>query len=349
LVSFDNIAGGILSFPHLRSVSRFAIAAVFTLTCSVSVQSTGANAETECVDFGSIDLEQVDQGVRVCDSAKVSVLLSDEDSVEIPPTGKFVRRSLISSEGTSNSDGDYVIWVDSSGQVGVLVGENTFGPSESLTSKGAFVSSIPDAQPSVAGCDNTDRAVGLAKWKSTFRWWYAPRDEVSSYSRNRFGSAIQTWVSGLTRCSTTLFPNGLKASFMGNSSRRPSINANLSCPAFPDGTSVVGWRPILPNDFDAIGVTCSWGPLAGLFEIQESDSILSSNTDWYFPEFASPCYQAYDMQKVATHEFGHAIGLDHGSSVSGQVMDAFEGKCLTDRRRLGLGDLYALVEKYPLP
>ena len=323
--------------------------AVLIVLASIAFTSSTSQAQELCQETGEVSIEDIELGAIVCRGSDVSVILPDTTFLKIPEPGNYVGRHLITADG-GETEADYAIWVSPAGAVGLSVGGNTYGlepSSPQFASTTGLV--VPASSPSSAqGCNNSDGSLDAGKWDSTFKWWYAPRNEVSTYSRNRFGSALQTWVAGLSKCSTINAYNSLVTSFMGNSSRIPSIGSDLSCPLFSDSTSVVGWKAISPNPQSAIGATCTWGTFITKAQLSEADIVLSSNVSWYFPEETAPCSEAFDMQEVATHEFGHAIGVGHAGSVSGQVMDNFSTICAAQKRRLGLGDVLSLLTKYPL-
>jgi predicted Zn-dependent protease len=59
------------------------------------------------------------------------------------------------------------------------------------------------------------------------------------------------------------------------------------------------------------------------------------------------CRRSYDLQSVATHEFGHALGLGHVSNPS-LTMHHFAPYCSTAPRTLGRGDVRGLRALYGL-
>lgn len=83
----------------------------------------------------------------------------------------------------------------------------------------------------------------------------------------------------------------------GNTTAAPSLCQNLA-----DGRNTVGWAPI---GHGVLAMTCtSWSPLAGAIEFD-----MQIDPSWAWTTNLSVIRM--DLQTVVTHEFGHALGLDH--------------------------------------
>jgi hypothetical protein len=74
---------------------------------------------------------------------------------------------------------------------------------------------------------------------------------------------------------------------------------------------------------------------------------MSRLTSWVFSDtIPSSCTSAYHFESVATHEFGHAFGLNHpGSSHPALTMQP-GGACDASKATLGLGDMVGLEAIY---
>lgn len=120
------------------------------------------------------------------------------------------------------------------------------------------------------------------------------------------------------------------------------------CANSPDGQNTVGWGELSGA---TLAVTCTWsrrgasGP-----EFVEFD--MKFDPAWEWTAGANP---VYDLQSVATHEFGHALGLDHATgNCPGAVMcpTYIQGSfvhALTEDDRAGLRALYGAAATPPPP
>ena len=81
----------------------------------------------------------------------------------------------------------------------------------------------------------------------------------------------------------------------------------------------------------------------------ESDTVFNSNDPlWIAPGEGGGCYEGvakFDLQNIATHEFGHVYGLDHVSSAYNTMAPtATLGE--TYKRSLAPGDAAAMRARY---
>lgn len=74
----------------------------------------------------------------------------------------------------------------------------------------------------------------------------------------------------------------------------------------------------------------------------EADTLF--NTAWTWDSYRGPLRSAMDIQRVALHELGHAIGLNH-STASGAIMNAFVG----DQYTLSADDIAGAQALYGAP
>jgi hypothetical protein len=77
----------------------------------------------------------------------------------------------------------------------------------------------------------------------------------------------------------------------------------------------------------------------------EADTVFYDGSTRFYPGNTG-CSSGYYLQNVATHEFGHALGLNH-SSVATATMYAGEGPCTTDKESLDPDDLKGVEYIYP--
>lgn len=108
-----------------------------------------------------------------------------------------------------------------------------------------------------------------------------------------------------------------------------------------DGTNAILWKGISSG---ALAITYAWySTITG--ELAEADTVFNRNYNWDLTSIsAGDCggtNGAYDVQNIATHEFGHWVGLDDLYSTADKDLTMYgygETKELK-KDSLGLGDI----------
>jgi hypothetical protein len=98
----------------------------------------------------------------------------------------------------------------------------------------------------------------------------------------------------------------------------------------------------------AIAVTYTWKWTDGLVE---SDTVFNRSLGWgNVADTGDGCNETqpyYDLQNIATHEFGHIYGLDHPADGRFETMYAYGYTGESLKRTPGQGDLAGLATIYP--
>ncbi|MEU7753190.1 matrixin family metalloprotease [Micromonospora sp. NPDC049101] len=98
-----------------------------------------------------------------------------------------------------------------------------------------------------------------------------------------------------------------------------------------------------------MAVACVWSySWPGDDPIQEGDILFANRNNQFFYLAPSGCAQQYELQGVATHEFGHVFGLGHvsESSYPAMTMSTNATICFYHDSSLGLGDYNGLRSVY---
>lgn len=163
--------------------------------------------------------------------------------------------------------------------------------------------------------------------------WTDIADGGSNIDRgyNECGLAQNAWNISLTSPGTT--------------SRTANITAS-GCSS-DDDYDVIDFGPL---DAPAIARTCTWYiSLPGDNPINNADIRFRSTTGLYFiGSVPSGCSGRYSIEGVATHEFGHAFGLNHVSETSypTETMSSAATSCSLADASLGRSDYAGLYDHY---
>jgi hypothetical protein len=117
-----------------------------------------------------------------------------------------------------------------------------------------------------------------------------------------------------------------------------------------DGKNVVSWGS-LASYRGAIGITWIWR-YVNTKEIFEADMVLSTGYAWLHnnitgdPDLAQGQAGYMDVQNIATHEFGHVVGLGDLRNGSEQTMYGFSNYAEVKKRSLEAGDITGVQSLY---
>lgn len=276
------------------------------------------------------------------------VVRSDGDGrnigVHVPPPG---HTEAIDATTTS---GDYVLAVTNKG--GQVTAATSFPTMQAQRLPNAAVAA--DTDPAC-----TELAVAYLGfvWNKTLDWYY----NTSTISRTDLNAADalaairggnSNITNGVNNCgwSEAGFGSFLSGSpplgaYQGSTSLYANIDSAAECTSkFPDGQNTVSWGPFDSSEAGTLGVTCWDYDTGGDNFAVEADIYLGSNAD-LVTSFPEDCTDSYDLETTATHEWGHAYGLDHETTDPDEVMYPYQSACVL-RRHLGEGDYAGMANLY---
>ncbi len=252
----------------------------------------------------------------------------------VPSGGRAIRRALAGRFALCTlvrRDGTRFALLHSDAEHRVL-GVAFYRPSGVLRSAVDSSYAVAAAQPPAdVKCGSSSQAsIGSVYWTKTRKWWIgatAPglnRDAVINAVRN----AQSEWTNDLNWC-------GIK----DQASPPASYQGTTSDDAVKDdGKSVVDWGS-LENDQDcsqALACTFTWYNDKGA--PVESDLRFNTGYKWS----TTGASNAYDIQTVAAHEFGHVLQFDHVTNSAkdddSNLMWPYFDTGDTSGRKLGRGE-----------
>lgn len=208
------------------------------------------------------------------------------------------------------------------------------------------VATVAARRRNVAACADAQFNNGGHAWSAPLRWTFDQRSTPRHLTKARAIRALRAGAAnitggrndcGLARVST------VGSAYAGTSSVSPDIAAtgnNVSCGDYNTSNSV---------DFGTLprgiyGWTCFWWDSSGAMvaadmRISDSPAVVTS--------VPKGCRNRFDLQSIATHEWGHAFGLGHVSASNRNLtMPPLLISCSGDQRTLGLGDYKGIEALY---
>ena len=149
---------------------------------------------------------------------------------------------------------------------------------------------------------------------------------------NAVGLAFREWVSEDNFNSTHI-----DFTYLGTTGLNTPANPNM------DGANTVSFEPLSSAYPNAIAVTFYWY-YRGSKALVETDTVFNSNLPWS----VSGELQKYDLQNIATHEFGHWLVLGDLYSPRDWALTMYGYGYLeeTQKSTLGKGDISGINKIY---
>jgi hypothetical protein len=196
----------------------------------------------------------------------------------------------------------------------------------------------------VDACSDGNYALNTSKWERTLSWNFRVRSAPKGLRRIRVARALKRAAGNIAASRTDCgMPDQIDATqrYAGKTAARPNIGTSSNC-LRPDYKSLVGFGAIDPRD---LALTC-WWTINGTSV--EADMLLNKANYGWTTTFGSGCQNKWSVEAVATHEFGHAFGLDHVSPIvdANQTMSPLILPCQNSQATLGRGDIMGLRAKY---
>jgi len=183
-----------------------------------------------------------------------------------------------------------------------------------------------------------------SSWSTTYGWYFNMSSTPSGITQDNARSNLRNAVSHITHADNGNcgLPDRISATsaYQGSTSRSANIGTNGSCLG-SDGTSVVDFGDLPSSE---LGYVCWW--TQGTKTV-EADMRLNK-FDYSWVTNIDGCNNKYDVEDVATHEFGHVFGLaDLNPNLHPALtMASSMNPCTLAQTTLGLGDVLGLQVLY---
>ena len=181
-------------------------------------------------------------------------------------------------------------------------------------------------------------------WAGALRWSFdaatTPKNLRKRDVTGRLVRAARTVAYGRNRCGLTADLSA-RQHYLGRTTARPNVRRDGSC-GRPDGRNEVGFGTLPSGE---MALTCYWSRDGSTIE---ADILFNRTYYRWVTKVPTGCVAEWDIQAVATHEFGHAFGLGHVAEGlhANLTMAPYILPCQNSESRLGLGDLRGLQAEY---
>ncbi len=295
-----------------------------------------------CRSHGPIDAASLAAGVSTRGCSLVGrLVVSGDVAVRVPPAGVGVGASGVS--GRPGSEPELQV-----ANIGGTVTASVEGGLVATTSarSGSAAAPVPtaceDARSTLEGGPQ-----GHA-WATTLHWRYnnksTPTRMAASAASRQLKLANLNVVKANNDCGLKGTPR-VSSRFDGYTAVHPDIAVRsglISCRTFNRKNTVAFGG--LPGNY--LGWTCYWWSGSGAMIAADMRIDAARRV---VLQYAPSCTNRYDLQSIATHEWGHAFGLGHvGQGQSRLTMSPLLPPCNNGPRTLGLGDWKGMKRLYGL-
>ncbi|SEO19049.1 matrixin family metalloprotease [Cryobacterium luteum] len=341
--AFFGFIGINLALPLSASAIEPPATTPFILTCVGEPERTLTSASSS--DEWTCALSS-NGGLRGSD---IDRLAFDDQIFELPPDGMVVTSSAIVEAG-----GEHVEEVSiarAGDEVAIRVGEEpVLGAPAAVAILNANVSHAAPTSPQVDLQAYADHSVKCAsvgqvtaydgRWEGReYAWKHNPTGEPNAGTTTALVSASDS-IAGGESAMCGDWPNRAELTYTGRVYwDDPQVLAGGGCGTFSN-TNTVGWGAL--DNSSTLAVACTWRQSS--FIVKSDIKFDTSNRSWNTSNSCSG--NSFDVSGIATHEFGHAMGLGHVFQESQQVMKPASSPCELDQRALGYGDQRNLVIAY---
>jgi hypothetical protein len=327
-----------MTISTARRLGVLLLALTTALTLSAGAVPAGRPAPAPrskvCDSTGPISAAQLTSGVSGC-TLVGRVVVHGDAAVVVPPPGYGVGADGVAGAGANSTD---------SLQVSNFGGVVRASLEADLMSAGrAPVRLLPRA---VGACSATQSRFesGRHPWATRLKWRYhqrsQPRRFTGTTALRHVKAAMNNMRLAQNDCHMTSRLRA-RATYVGVSSVGSGIKVKggaVTCGAL-NSKNVVGWGA-LPAGL--LGWTCFWW---GARNKMIAADIRLSTDPRVVTTFPEECVESYDLQSLATHEWGHAWGLDHVANAH-LTMHHLLPACSTEFRSLGRGDVRGMRRLY---
>jgi hypothetical protein len=240
---------------------------------------------------------------------------------------------------------------------GVFTDDTVSVPMPGLPSTGDPSDGTASSQ-SPPACSDGARSpwyIDRGHWDRDFSipWYYNHANHYVAYTADGYAMKLQEAFDNITKlhddCGYTWRPH-ISNTYRGYATQtttQPVIEGE--CQGKTDGKNIVGWKALDVEKM--LAWTCLYRPPGGY--VNGFDISIARNTRWNIPEFDSceryaPNHE-WDFEAVLTHEFGHAVALDHVTEAAHGNLTMSEinnGPCARGERTPGYGDAIGLAVLY---
>jgi hypothetical protein len=249
-------------------------------------------------------------------------------TVSVPPPGRGLFAQALAVDGSITTLG-----VQTKTDGSVLVFE-----------QGSLAGRVDPMSSSPSACADSAYSLYPTSWTKTYRWYFDATSTPSGLTQSAATGALKSAVNNITKANNDCgLPDLVSATnaYQGSTTVTPNISNTSNCLS-GDGKSVVGFGTLSAI---YVGYSCWW--TVGNATVEADVKLNKTNYSWYVTRPAG-CSSKWDVQAVATHEFGHVFGLlsldeaTHANLTMSQVIYA----CQSAEDTLGLGDVLGLQAKY---